>query len=50
MIEHRICQYEGCLKETKKNKYCDICNQTIEINNIVIDDIKNKIKHKIILN
>lgn len=42
-IEYRICQYKGCVKETKK-KYCNVCNQTIEIENIDIDDIKNRIK------
>ena len=44
-VFYKICQYEGCVKQTKKKKkYCHVCNQTIEIENIDIDDIENRIK------
>ena len=46
-VIYNVCSYVGCVKEPKNNnnnKYCYICNQTIEIENIDIDDIKKKIK------
>ena len=44
-VFYKICQYVGCVKQKKKKKkYCHVCNQTIEIENIDIDDIENRIK------